>query len=75
MKFLAMTLIPYGPDPVTGIQPSITERLRSVVNNAVLAEELGFDGYCVGERHERPFLSSSPPVVLSHIAAQTSTIR
>src|SRR5690606_14660481 len=43
--------------------------------NAVLAEELGFDGFGVGERHERPFLSSSPPVVLSHIAARTSTIR
>ena len=75
MKFLAMTLIPYAPDPVTGIQPSTTERLRSVVDNAVLVEELGFDGYGVGERHERPFLSSSPPVILSHIAAQTSKIR
>ena len=75
MKFLAMTLIPYGPDPITGIQPSATERLCSVVDNAVLAEELGFDGYGVGERHERPFLSSSPPVILSHIAARTSKIR
>ncbi len=75
MKFLAITLIPYVPDPVTGIQKSITERLRDVVQNAVLAEELGFDGYGVGERHERPFISSSPPVVLSHIAAHTSTIR
>ena len=75
MKFLAMTLIPYGPDPITGIQPSATERLRSAVDNAVLAEELGFDGYGVGERHERPFLSSSPPVILSHIAARTSKIR
>ena len=75
MKFLAMTLIPFAPDPVTGIQPSTTERLRSVVDNAVLVEELGFDGYGVGERHERPFLSSSPPVILSHIAAQPSKIR
>ena len=75
MKFLAITLIPYVPDPLTGIQASTTERLRAVVDNAVLAEELGFDGYGVGERHERPFLSSSPPVILSHIAAQTSTIR
>jgi len=75
MKFLAITLIPFAPDPVTGIQVSTTERLKSVVDNAVLAEELGFDGYGVGERHERPFLSSSPPVILSHIAARTSKIR
>ena len=47
-------------------------RLREVVETAVLAEELGFDGFGVGERHERPFISSSPPVVLSHIAARTA---
>ncbi|GAA0919876.1 LLM class flavin-dependent oxidoreductase [Nonomuraea longicatena] len=69
MKFLAITLIAH-----TGAQP-VTERLREVVAGAVLAEELGFDGFGVGERHERPFLSSSPPVVLSHIAARTDTIR
>jgi hypothetical protein len=31
--------------------------------------------YDVGERHERPFISSSPTVVLSHIAALTKRIR
>ncbi|WP_327102712.1 LLM class flavin-dependent oxidoreductase [Nonomuraea glycinis] len=69
MKFLAITLIAHHDER------SHAERLREVVDNAVLAEELGFDGFGVGERHERPFLSSSPPVVLSHIAARTSTIR
>lgn len=53
----------------------ITERLNEVVRNAVLFEELGFDGFAVGERHHPPFVSSSPPVVLSHIAAKTSRIR
>lgn len=75
MKFLAITLIAHGPDPLTGETKSTTERFRDVVDGAVLAEELGFDGFGVGERHERPFISSSPPVVLSHIAALTSRIR
>lgn len=75
MKFLLITLITHVPDPVTGARTSTTERFRQVVEGAVLAEELGFDGYGVGERHERPFISSSPPVVLSHIAARTATIR
>jgi hypothetical protein len=75
MKFLAITLIVHGPNPITGELKSTNARLREVVENAVLAEELGFDGYGVGERHERPFISSSPPVVLSHIAARTSTIK
>ncbi|NUO98991.1 MAG: LLM class flavin-dependent oxidoreductase [Nonomuraea sp.] len=69
MRFLGITLIVHND----GRSP--TERFREVVENAILFEELGFDGYGVGERHERPFISSSPPVVLSHIAARTSRIR
>ncbi|MFI5930676.1 LLM class flavin-dependent oxidoreductase [Actinoplanes sp. NPDC051494] len=69
MKFLLITLITHTS------AATAQARLREVVDNAVLGEELGFDGYGVGERHERPFLSSSPPVVLSHIAAKTSRIR
>ncbi len=75
MRFLLITLIVHAPDPVTGAQTPTTERFREVVDSALLAEELGFDGFGVGERHERPFISSSPPVVLSHIAALTSRIR
>jgi alkanesulfonate monooxygenase SsuD/methylene tetrahydromethanopterin reductase-like flavin-dependent oxidoreductase (luciferase family) len=75
VKFLLITLITHVPDPVTGVLTPTHERFREVVANAELAEELGFDGYGVGERHERPFISSSPPVVLSHIAARTSRIR
>jgi alkanesulfonate monooxygenase SsuD/methylene tetrahydromethanopterin reductase-like flavin-dependent oxidoreductase (luciferase family) len=70
MKFLLITLITHY-DPAV----STRDRFREVVDNAVLGEELGFDGYGVGERHERPFISSAPPVVLSHIAARTSRIR
>jgi alkanesulfonate monooxygenase SsuD/methylene tetrahydromethanopterin reductase-like flavin-dependent oxidoreductase (luciferase family) len=74
MKFLLITLITHVPDPVTGEKKSPADRLRDVLDKAVLAEELGFDGFAVGERHEDPFISSSPPVVLSNIAARTSKI-
>jgi alkanesulfonate monooxygenase SsuD/methylene tetrahydromethanopterin reductase-like flavin-dependent oxidoreductase (luciferase family) len=74
MKFLLLTLIPHHPDPVTGLRKRPADRFREVVDAAVLAEELGYDGFAVGERHEDPFISSSPPVVLSHIAARTSII-
>ncbi|WP_030456397.1 LLM class flavin-dependent oxidoreductase [Herbidospora cretacea] len=70
MKFLALTL-GFHTDPAK----SVNRRFREIVESAVVAEELGFDGFAFGERHERPFLSSSPTVVLSHIAAKTSTIR
>ena len=75
MRFLLITLIVHAPDPLTGRRKTTTKRFREVTGNALLAEELGFDGFGVGERHERPFISSAPPVVLSHIAALTSRIR
>lgn len=75
MRFLAITLIVHAPDPSTGARGSTAARFREVVDNAILVEELGFDGFGIGERHERPFISSSPPVVLSHIAARTTKIR
>ena len=75
MKFLSFSLVVHAPDPVTGAQKSTADRFRELVDNAVFAEQLGFDGFAVGERHERPFISSSPTVVLSHLAALTSRIR
>ncbi|WP_253659964.1 LLM class flavin-dependent oxidoreductase [Williamsia maris] len=74
MKFLLMTLITHQPDPITGVRESPAERLRRVIDTARLGEELGYDGFAVGERHEDPFISSVPPVVLSHIAALTDRI-
>ncbi len=71
VKFIGNDLIANGTDPLTGRTPSETERFRETVDNAVLYEQLGFDGFSVGERHHPPFLSSSPPVVLSYIAART----
>lgn len=75
MKFLGITLINHTPHPLTGERVDTTDRFTEVVDNAVLFEELGFDGYGVGERHHAPFISTAPPVVLSHIAALTSRIR
>jgi alkanesulfonate monooxygenase SsuD/methylene tetrahydromethanopterin reductase-like flavin-dependent oxidoreductase (luciferase family) len=55
-----ITLIHNVADPITGVLKSPHERSRDVVNNAVLFEELGFDGYGVGERHHVPFISTRP---------------
>ena len=74
MKFIGLDLVASSPD-ASGQPGDPTRRLSEVVENAVLFEELGFDGFAVGERHHVPFLSSAPPVVLSHIAAVTAKIR
>ncbi len=50
-------------------------RLRQVVEEAVLAEEVGLDVYGVGEHHRPDFAASAPSVVLAAIAARTERIR
>ncbi|MDX3801865.1 LLM class flavin-dependent oxidoreductase [Streptomyces sp. AK04-3B] len=75
MKFLAVTLVAHRPDPVTGVQKSVHDRFREVLDSALPAEESGLDGFGVGERHERPFISTSPTVVLGHAAALTKRVR
>jgi alkanesulfonate monooxygenase SsuD/methylene tetrahydromethanopterin reductase-like flavin-dependent oxidoreductase (luciferase family) len=74
MRFIGLDLLANAPE-AAGRPGDPTRRLSEAVENAVLFEELGFDGFAVGERHHVPFLSSAPPVVLSHIAAVTSRIR
>ncbi len=51
------------------------ERLRQVVDEAVLAERVGLDIYAIGEHHRPDFAASAPAVVLAAIAARTERIR
>ncbi|MDX1468370.1 MAG: LLM class flavin-dependent oxidoreductase [Acidimicrobiia bacterium] len=64
--------IPGGPgeDSV-----SHAERLRQIVDEIVLAEEVGLDVYGLGEHHRPDFASSAPAVVLAAAAGRTSRIR
>jgi probable LLM family oxidoreductase len=49
--------------------------LRNVVEEGVLADELGLDFFGVGEHHREDFAVSAPEVVLAAIAARTRRIR
>jgi len=63
------------PDPLTGAKISHGERLRQVLDEIVLAEEVGLEVYGVGEHHRPDFAASSPAVVLAAAAGRTSRIR
>lgn len=75
MNLGAITFGTLLTDPFTGQRVSQRERLAEVVEGAVLAEQLGFAWYALGEHHfgDRDVISS-PQVVLAAIAARTSTI-
>ncbi len=61
-----------GPD---GQRVSHARAIREVVEEGVLADELGIDVIGVGEHHREDFGVSSPDVVLAAIAARTGRIR
>jgi len=75
MKFIVLSLIVNNPDPHTGQQLSQHDKLASVLAQAELTEQLGYDAYQIGERHGAPFLCSSPTVLLSAVAQRTSRVR
>jgi probable LLM family oxidoreductase len=61
------------PEDGTGVAPQ--QRLRDLVEEAALADELGLDVYGVGEHHRPDFAVSRPAVVLAAVAERTRRIR
>jgi probable LLM family oxidoreductase len=58
-----------------GSSRSPEQRLREVVEEAALADQLGLDVFAVGEHHRPDFAISAPAVVLAAIAERTERIR
>src|SRR5206468_9937838 len=58
----------------TGMTSPAT-RMRELVEEAALAEQVGLDVFGVGEHHRPDYIVSSPAVVLGAIASRTSRIR
>ncbi|MDN8817639.1 LLM class flavin-dependent oxidoreductase, partial [Staphylococcus aureus] len=69
------TFVETTPDIKTGKAISHAERLREVVEEIVLADQVGLDVFGVGEHHRQDYAASSPAVVLAAAAAQTKRIR
>ena len=60
-----------GPD---GARVSDAQTIRDIVEQAVVADEIGLDFFGVGEHHRHEFAVSSPEIVLAAIAARTERI-
>jgi len=60
-------------DLSSGVSPA--QRMRDLIEEAELADQLGFDVFAIGEHHRPDFLVSSPAVVLAAIALRTERIR
>ncbi|MBA2569619.1 MAG: LLM class flavin-dependent oxidoreductase [Chloroflexi bacterium] len=63
------------PDPHTGRMISPAERLRDLMEEMELADQVGLDVFGIGEHHRPEYVVSVPAVVLAAAAERTKRIR
>ena len=77
MPHLEFGLDTFGdvPESSSGTPVSYAMAIRQVVDEAVLADEIGVDIIALGEHHRPEYAISTPETVLAGIATRTSRIR
>lgn len=75
MELGITTFVETTPDVRTGKVISHAERIREVVEEIILADEVGLDVFGVGEHHREDYAASAPAVILAAAAAKTKNIR
>ncbi|WP_102961280.1 Atu2307/SP_0267 family LLM class monooxygenase [Mangrovicella endophytica] len=63
------------PDPETGRPLAPAVRFRNLLEEIVIADEVGLDVFGLGEHHRNDYLVSAPAVALAAAAARTKRIR
>src|SRR5258708_2744314 len=62
-------------EPATGVTLSPVERMDNLLEEIVLADQVGLDVFGIGEHHRSEFVDSAPSVILAAAAARTKNIR
>lgn len=77
-----MTDIEFGLDTFGGVTRDAEGKpqhhaqvIRNIVEEGVLADQVGLDFFGVGEHHRRDFAVSSPEMVLAAVASRTERLR
>jgi probable LLM family oxidoreductase len=75
MELGIYTFAELQPDPLTGAVVTPAERLRNLIEEMELADQVGLDVFGIGEHHRPDFTVSAPVVVLAAGAQRTKRIR
>jgi len=75
MQFGIDSFVETTPDATTGTVISAAERVREVLEEIELADQVGLDVFAIGEHHRKEFVASAPAVLLAAAAARTKRIR
>lgn len=62
-------------DQMTGAAPGDAERVRELLEQIELADQVGLDVFGIGEHHRSEFLAAAPVVSLAAAAARSKRIR
>jgi probable LLM family oxidoreductase len=61
-------------DPAAGLTISPVQRMDNLLDEIVLADQVGLDVFGIGEHHRSEFVDSAPPVILGAAATRTRSI-
>ena len=75
MEIGIYTFAEITPDLLTGKTISTHQRIRHLMEEIELADQLGLDVFAVGEHHRPDFAVSSPAVILAAAAVKTKKIK
>ncbi len=75
MEIGISTFVENTPNPDTGKLLSPYERLKNLMEEIELADQVGLDVFAIGEHHRSDFVVSSPATVLAAAAVKTSRIK
>jgi len=75
MEIGISTFVERTPDPVTKETVSPHQRMRDLIEEVELMDQVGLDVFAVGEHHRPDFVASSPAVILAAAAARTKNIK
>ena len=75
MEIGVYTFVENTPDPATGKLLDPAQRLRDLIEEVELADQVGLEVFGIGEHHRPDFLASAPPMLLAAAAERTQSIR
>ena len=75
MELCIYTFAETTPDPATGKTIDTARRLRDLLEEIELADQLGLDVFGIGEHHRADFSASAPAMILATAAGRTKTIK
>ena len=75
MELGVYTFAETTPDPTTGQTIDTAQRLRDLLEEIELADQVGLEVFGIGEHHRADFSASAPPMILAAAAERTRKIR